>query len=488
MKPFKAKYTELVLYLAGKLPFLFTKRLRLCGDYFLNSRDRPLSNFKATAKDEKIKFASLFSERMVWKGVSLVGAVEKSDLRKLHRWMKSQKGSLGYYHSSHDATVESTDLVNSGWCNLGLISFGPEYSGSIGNLSLLARLPKGCLVTILKLPKGVVYLSLYVILEDSASDEVFKVDVSGLESYVCFKSLNPFSAKFSILEHHTRDQESTKLIYGKARNVIEEARQAAAAVLQVCGIKKNMQDFATAADFCRDNGSAYFTDEPTGFICDDSNNVIYKPSQGRFMCSKICDDTTEEYLDRYITAELGVDGVFIKSEIFSKIEEYRRYVDTMHSASECYTYILYVSEVFKSFKKSMDSASPVFSSYKMKTRKNLRFLIESSLQLNLVEERLKALQEGVRWIDKKYRVFTERRIKDLAETVGTLREDIDRRKELNNSELQLSNLIWTKRYSLLVLFLVFVQVALAMLGMDWSEGGRDNNPLYIILERCEWFR
>ncbi len=479
MKPFKAKYTELVLYLAGKLPFLFTKRLRISGDHFLRSRGRSSSSSEAI--DQKIKYASLFSERMVWKGVSLVGAVEKSDLRKLHRWMKSQKDSLGYYHRSHDATVESTDLVTSGWSHFGLVSFGPDYVGSVGKLSLLAELPEGCLVTILKLPKGVVYLSLYVILKDSASDEIFKVDVSDLESYVCFQSLNPFSPGFSIIEHHSRHGESTELIHGKARAVIEDARQSAAAVLQVCGIKKSISGFATAVDFCRDNEKPYFSDASTRFVSDESENVIYNPSRGRFLCSKICDDATEEYLERYITTDLGVDGVFIKSEVFSNVEKHRRYVDRMHSASECYTYILYVYEVFKDFQRSMNSASPVFSSYKMNSRKNLKVLIEASLQLNLVEERLKALQDGMRWSDEKYWVFTEQRIKHLAEKVGVLREDIDRRKELNNSELQLSNLIWTKRYSLLVLFLVFVQVALAMLVLDWSEEGRDRNPVYINL-------
>lgn len=479
MKPFKAKYTELVLYLAGRVPFLFTRRLRYSGRHHLESMTSADSEFKSA--DKSIRFASLFSEHMVWKGVSLVAAINRSELRKIHKWMKSQKSSAGNYHESHDRSVESTDLVNSGWSNLGLISFGAKYFNSVGELDLLTTLPQGCLVTILKLPKGVIYLSLYISLEKSAIDRIFKVDVSDVKNYKVFQSLNPLSPRFSVIEYHSRRGISTQIIYNNARSVIAEARQAAAAVLEVCGVKKNIVDFATVIDFYRDGTNPYFTDEPEFLPSDDRENVIYEPSRGRFLCTEICNDQTEEYLENYISEDLGVDGVFIKSEDFSSSPEYGKYVDFMHSASDYYTYILYVSEVFIQFRKCMAAVDPVFSGYKKNARRDLEILIDVSLQLNVVEERLKALQEGVHWSDKKYWLFTHKRIEILMGKVAGLRADIDRRKELNNGELQLSNLVWVKRYSILVGFLVVLQIALSMLTVDWSEQGRDKNPVYINL-------
>lgn len=479
MKPFKAKYTELILYLSSRFPLLVSRRLR----YFAKSYGKPDSTTMAElrCRENSIKSASLFSDKMVLKGVSLVAAVGRDDLRKIHNWMRRQGSSAGNYSESHSQAVDSTDLTNGGSNNLGYISFGAANHFAVGNIALVATLPKSCYITTLRLKKGVTYLSLYVALHESASERIFDVDVSEVQRYKCFGSLNPFSPRFSVVEHHDRCSVIDEVIFKNAQGIISEVNQAVAAILQVWGVKKEISEFSSVADFCRDSAEPYFTRDHVADIDVEERHAAFERWRGKVFCTDITDDKSEEFLESYITEKVGVDGVFIKSEDFAATDRDDLYLYSMHSATECYIYLMYVSEANKQFKRCMSIVSPIFLNFTRNTRRNLRILIDASLALNLVQERVGALKDGMHWSDPKYHKVIHGRVLWLESQVNGLRSDIEKRKDLNNSELQLSNLLWTKRYSILVGFLVVVQIALSLVAVDWTEAGKEKNPIYLNL-------
>ncbi len=432
-------------------------------------------------RENSIKSAGLFADKMVLKGVTLVSALGRNDLRKIHNWMRRQGSSAANYSELHGRSVNSTDLINGGSNNLGYISFGTPNFLSVGTIALVATLPKTCYITTLRLPKGVTYLSLYVALDQSASEKLFDVDVQSVQSYKCFGSLNPFSQRFKVIEHHDRYNAIDEVIFRNARDVVDEVNQAVLALLQVWGVKKDISEFSTVADFCRDSSEPYFTDH---YVADDDTvanerHAAFESWRGRGFCTNITDDKLEEFLEGYVAEKVGVDGVFIKSEVFSATDKDDLYLYNMHSATEFYTYLMYVDEANKQFKRCMNIVSPIFLNFTRNTRRNLRILIEASLALNLVQERVEALKDGIHLSDPKYQRFIQGRLSWLKNKVDGLGADIEKRKDLNNSQLQLSNLLWTKRYSILVGFLVIVQIALSLVVLDWTEAGKDKNPIYL---------
>ena len=488
MKPFRAKYTDWVLSFAGKFPYLVSSRLKFMGEVHAES-ERPKNPEtpenpevrKLRAIENGISSAGLFADGVKWKGVSVVTSLNRNELKKIHKWMRGRDHSFSY-SDWHDRSVSSTDLVNSGSNNHGFVSFDQSGMLAVANISLTVAIPTSCYVTTLRLQKGVTYLSLYIFLNDTATARVSNVDVRSVTPYKNFQSINPFSKRFSIVEHHSRYGVIEQLIFDNARSVMTEVNQAATALLQAWGIKRKVEDFATTADFVWDGTGSYFVDlPPTMPSAKETSHVILTPTAGRFSYDQLSVDCTEQYINGHIPDKIGVGAIFLKSEDSSTAEKYHSYLRTAHSSTDYYTYFLNILEVEIQFRNCMRVASPIFFSHKKNARKNLSVLIESSLSLNLVEERLKALEAGISLSDDKYWKTTQARINSVKAKISELKTDIEKRKELNNGELQLSNLVWIKRYSILVGILVVVQIALSLLNVDWSDTGKDKNPIYINL-------
>jgi hypothetical protein len=58
-----------------------------------------------------------------------------------------------------------------------------------------------------------------------------------------------------------------------------------------------------------------------------------------------------------------------------------------------------------------------------------------------------------------------------------LRNKIKARHDITNAELQLSNLGWMKKYSRRMWYLVWIQLILAVIAVDWSSGGIEKNAM-----------
>ena len=479
MEPLKAKYTRWLFYLATKFPWFFSKRIR----YLVSTYAGPESDYiKGLYKDEDcITSANLFRGDVKWKGVSLIAAMGRSDLTRIHKWMNSQNGSPGNYNASHEKGINSTNLVGSAFNNLGLVSFDRPNMFAVCSISIVAELPQSCYVTLLRLKNGVSYLSLYISLDEGVEKKITRVDVSGVKRYKCFQSVNPFSHRFSVVEHHERRNVIEEKIYGNARDVVSQARQAASALLQVWGVKKSILDFATLADFFREGSGSYFDDEATRENDEQPVSLTVVEPWNGFFCSPISDDVSENYIENYVPEKIGVDAIFIKSQETSLVERGDRYIQLYNGVRDYYAYMLMLAEIYSQFKSCMRKVSPIFFKYKNSVRADLKTLLRANLALNLIDERLGAVEEGLHWSDKKYWQHTRNRILGIRSQVVALRTDVERRKSLTDGELQLTNLIWMRRYSIIVFVLVLVQIALSVLNVDWTEDGRSRNPMYLNL-------
>lgn len=479
MEPLKAKYTKFLFYVVATIPWFFTKRLRfLVGSYGAEREE----NNDVYKDDDAVSTARLFKSDVKWKGVSLVGSMSRGDLAKIHNWMDRQKESPGNYHGSHAETIKSTNLIGSGTNNLGVISFDKHSMFAVRSISIVSNLPSSCYLTLVRLRNGASYLSLYVYFDEAVNKEISDIDVRFVKRYKCFQSINPFSPRFSVLEHHDRRSIIEGLVYENARSVVAQARQAVSALLEVWGVRKDISEFSTVADFFREGTGSYFYDAP---IADEDRQpdclTVVEPRHGKFLRSNISDDISEDYIENYIPEKIGVDAVFIKSQVSADVESYDAYLNRYVGVTDYYSFLMMLSEINLHFLKCMRQVSPIFFNYKNSIQDDLKILIGANLSLNLIDERLTAVEEGLRWSEDKYHKVTRARISAIRSRVVALRGDVEKRKDLSDSGLQLANLLWMKKYSKYVFALVIVQILLSILNVDWTEEGRSKNPMYINL-------
>lgn len=480
MSVFKAKVTSWIIKFSSRFPYLVSARLR----FFAKSESAGESKLlgEIYSKEDLIVRASLFEGDVSWKGVSFVTSVNKSELSKVHKWMKSQSRSPGNYSDSHGEGIGSTNLIGAGLNNLGIISFDKPNMFAVGSVSIRAELPSSCYVTLLRLKNGVYYISLYIYFDKKVKDRIANLDVSNASRYKIFQSLNPFSPRFSIVEHHDRISVIEETVLASAREVVTEATQAACALLQLWGVKKSREELATVADFFRDGEGSYFSDPSLdGLENSESETSVVKPWQGRSMCWTLSKDASEDYIGDYIPEKIGVDAIFIKSQVSSLIDRNDRYMNSLTGVTHHYGFVVMLQEIYARFKRCMHKVSPVFLSYNKDTERNLNMLLEASLELNTIEERLTAVEDGLHWSEGKYLNFTRNRIAGMRSHVVNLRADIERRRGLSDGQVQMKNLIWMRRYSIMVFVLVIVQIALSLLNVNWAENARNNNPIYMNL-------
>lgn len=479
MEPLKAKYTRWVFSLAYKFPWFFSGRIRFLARNYAKPESETMRELRRGG--ESIVVANLFHGDVKWKGVSFVAAMERKDLKKIHKWMNSQKGSPGNYHDSHEEGISSKNLVGSGTNNLGVVSFDRPDMLAVSSISVVAELPKSCYVSLLRLKNGVSYLSLYIYFDERVSKKISSVDVRAVKRYQCFQSVNPFSTRFSVIEHHDRRNLIEGLIFENARSVVSQARQAASALLEVCGVRKNISDFSTAADFFRVGSGSYFDRNAIEEIRGQESSVTVVEPFRTFLNMPISEDVSEDYIEGHVAQKIGVDGVFIKSQEESAVDNFDFYGNRYVGITEYYTFLLTLSEMYSQFNKCQEIVSPVFFRSKSSVRADLKILLNANLSLNLIEERLRAVEGGLHWGEPKYLKQIRSRIAGIRSQVTALREDVERRKGLSDGGLQLANLVWMRRYSIIVFVLVLVQIALSVLNVDWTEDGRVKNPMYLNL-------
>jgi hypothetical protein len=482
---FRAKVTNCIFYLALRFPWVFTQNIRWLAEN--NEMPKHESLVSYDAEEDLISEASLFAGQVTWKGISLITAIDRSDLTKIYQWMNRQKGPFFGLRDGHKDGIYSTDLISLGVNDLGYIGFKPNLLLSVRNLTISSRLPESCWVSVLRLKNGVSYLSLYICFKELVRERISGVDVRHVKRYACFQSFNPFSPRFLSLDNYDRRTLIREFVYGNAREVVSEAHQAASVLLKLWGVGKEVSDFSMAADFFREGAGSYFDseDKPVDHDHSASHFTVVSPSSMEFIREPLSKDDSEDYLeqdsDEDITKKIGVKAVFIKSHLTLENEE-NTYSDGAVRVTERYCYLLMLLDLYVQLQQCMKDVSPIFFKFDYDVQQDLKVLLKASLALNSIDEKLTAIEEGLYWSDANCREYTHERLLRFRSALADFKSDVDKRKELTNSELQLTNLIWIKRYSVIVFFLVIVQIALAVLNVDWrTEEGLSKNPMYINL-------
>lgn len=456
------------------VPWFFPKRHRAVARHYLNY---PVSHVRES--DAKLIKCSLLAGDFTWKGISILVPFEHSRLSVVTKWMDKRRTAMaspGPFHSPRRAS----SILGFQCFHLGMIPFN-TFSDFYGHpLFLKSIFPKFCDVNTMYLPNGAAYLSLYIRLEDVATERVKDVDVSDVRGVNKFLSLNPFNRSFGIRSMGVKRTAVNNFIIKRSSVVIRESLEVVDELLRLWGGKFDRDKCNVSADFVSHSWEAtgYFSPERPSPEEGDTH-IIIDPRQ-QYLITGRSTDGTSIMMEQDEVELIGADAIFIKAEARTTEPCFGMgYLSGLHYGVEEYAGLQYIMEVERRLVAIAERISVVFTSDKMSSRKTLSILVAQTLSLNLIDERVDALKKSVFWFGEEFKNVSQKRISNLEEKFCSLREKIQKRRDQSHDEVQLSQLRWTKRNAWLLVFLAVVQIGIALVVVDWTESGRAKNSIYL---------
>ncbi|MBS4068914.1 MAG: hypothetical protein KGZ62_09950 [Sulfurimonas sp.] len=468
MKPLKAKYTEIVLSLARILPWIFPKWLRYIAKGY--SRKELESIQHLYEKEDWLKTASLLDGKFRWKAISVVVKIDHKELDSVRRWLKSN-ASPGDYNPERDDNAFRSRYDDGGrYRHIGWIHFHKEDRlNSLVRMEIDTKFCDSCYTSISMFSYGINYLSLYFFLKESATEMVCEVDVSEIKRYYSFSSINPLSQQFKAIQHHSKLNIIEDLINKNINIVCADVVVAASEVLKLLGIKKTNSDLVLTADIYRDTDEPYFIED--GETCNKEKSYIQicRKSYG-FFDEKISSEPSDNFLSRHVVEKNNLDVLFIKSQCIESFSQFYNFAKNGLALYDSHLFISMFIDVTKKYEEISELAKTALLKNSNKIEKNYDILFESASKLDLLKENIIAIKNDIPLSCIAAYSDSAKKIAEYKlELVDKLKEAINSRLAGLNSEMQIENLRFNRFYSLLVGFLIVIQIALAALTIDWAK-------------------
>jgi len=468
MKPINAKYTEIVLLLARIIPWVFPRWLRFIAKGY--SRKELESIQHLYEKEDQIKYVSLLDGDFKWKAISVVVKIDHKELDSIRRWLKSNASPVDYNPERDDAVFKNRYDHGSGYRNLGWIHFDKE-----DRLTSLIRMEEetkfcdSCYVSLSKYSYGVNYLSLYFFLKNSATKMICNVDVSEIKRYYTFASVNPFSKQFRAIQHHDKRNLVEELINENINKVCSDVVFMAKKVLSLWQITREKSKLTLIADIYRDTDEPYFIETDKGEV-EEGNHIHICQRDLGFFDEKLSDDSSEHFLSRHVVEKNDLDVLFIKSKRLEKFNQFDNFAKNGLTLYDSHIFISMFIDVAKQQVEISEYANSALLKNSNKVEKNYDILFESTNKLESLRENILAIQQEIPYgCIESYSDSAKRIAKHRLKLANKLKESIDSRLSGLNSEMQVQNLRFNRKYSILVGLLIIIQITLASLTIDWDK-------------------
>ncbi len=470
MKPIKAKYTEAILFLARILPWIFPKWLQFVAKGY-SKKELDLIH-KIYEKEDLIESTSLLEGNFKWKAVSVVVKIEHSELDLIRRWLKHNPSSRNYDLERNNTAFKNRYNSGGAHRSLGWIYFHKKNRPfPLFSMEEKTKFCDSCYVTLSNYLYGINYLSLYFFLKDSATEMVCDVDVREVKRYYTFASINPFSPHFKIIQHHDKVNLVEDLINQNIDTVCNDVVRMSNKILRLWRLKKSELELSLIADFYRDTNDPYFAE--TQELKDKKNNHVHVfPRKFSFLDEKLSSDTSENFIATHTVEKNRLDAFFIKSKAMKSFGQLDNFTKNGLTFYDSHIFISMFINIGKQHAKISEYADFALLKNSNKVEKNYDILFESQKKLELLKENILAIQQEIpRSCKSPYTDSAVKIAKYKLECVDNLKESINRRLSGLNSEIQIQNLRFNRIYSLLVGFLILIQILLAALTIDWEKLG-----------------
>lgn len=423
--------------------------------------------------DKDYQRASVLSGDFIWKAISIVLPISPSELKSLDDWL-NKNASRAVYHrnNNHISTMYDSD---GGFINFGTINFTePSSFGFLANLNMHGYFCTSCYLSVSKFPYGINYLSLYFKLNDSATEAIKDIDVSTVNGYCELASLNPFKKEFKNISICYKSKVLRELTSEKINDVCSDVIKCTQKLLNIWNIKKQSAELELIADIYRNTNEKYFTDaiNETVTLSDVDSQYIRITRNGHAFCDqKLSLDDTENFLCSDAVDDTKLNAIFIKSKIKSPPSYTTN--DFISAPLNIHGSHLIISVLF-SIEKQYTCISKSVNNYLIKESRKpditYNKLLKSQKRLDSLKEKITAFGKySLMHCEKRYQERTSQIAYNIANQIDTLNGAIEKRLSRLNSEIQANNLMFNRRYSIIVGVLIIIQIIFAVLSVDFNR-------------------
>lgn len=189
-----------------------------------------------------------------------------------------------------------------------------------------------------------------------------------------------------------------------------------------------------------------------------------------FFGEKISSDNSEHFLSSYVVDKNDLDGLFIKSKSLEEFDQFDNFARKGLTLYDSHLFISMFIDVARQQVEISEYANSALLKNSNKVETNYDILFESTNQLESLRENILAIQKDIpHGCSDSYSDSAKRIAKYRLNLADNLKASIDRRLSGLNSEMQVQNLRFNRKYSLLVGVLIIVQILLAALTIDWDN-------------------
>ncbi|MGI8489950.1 hypothetical protein QWJ20_15640 [Pectobacterium sp. S5] len=455
----KDKYTQVILDLAYKIPFVFPKIIG-CYAKEYNSKSDYITNKKQ--EDNHIKLASLFESPFYWQGISFSVFLSSEELLYLRRWQNKHSVFMSSSNGSHIVS-KSFDQDN-GWANVGFIRINQDtIMDDLFSVYTPNDFFSSINITLTKYSTGLSFLTFYISCNSQVTDLVSSISVPKMNYFVEFESFNVFSRKCHSISMMDYWHHADSIIRRNIINVKSSANELIKHLFNEIGIKKKESDMYCVLDMYADQVSPYFDDSVFSENHQDEHHVLF-PKRNKFINSQLSDNSEDVFIEnRYLNVS-GVDYIYMKVA---------QRVNNAGVISNLNGYLSIIPVLLMS--KKIDLISGYLNSAKLHNRKQsvekvYESLYDISYQLHMILAWFKSsrrfflfnMPESFRKNISNIISYQMSRVENLKEVSGEIYT-------LSNNRIQVSNIKYNKRYSAMVFVLVIIQIILAAMTIDWNK-------------------
>lgn len=447
MKPFKGKFTENTFKLVNLLPFIFPKWLRETSKYY----GKPETENSIHKKEDEIKLGSFLDGNFLWKAVSITVQLDHLELESLHRWMKKDASPSDYNPGRDSASFTVNYDRGGGYRSLGWVNVNTEKTiTSLISIQHDSENCSSCYITLDMLSHGFSYVTIYMMLTEKANQKVYNVNTDTIERYKSFQSINPFSKRFKIIEHHDRSNLIDNLITKNFNKVVSECKDVSLSILKVWDIKKSATELISIADFYRDCSDSYFYSKDQK-IESNENTENYQALISRYNSINdinISDDKNEHYCENRFNEDLDVHSYYILSKPESEFEDYNNYKRVGLTTNDSHLFFALIHDLYRQYNKVSDYINPVLLENRNVAEKNHTILHHALLKTDQLEDNIPSVESRLTFAcDRKYHAAAKKHIEHIKKITTQLASAIKQRKEHSRDSLELRNIYFHKKYS-----------------------------------------
>lgn len=310
-------------------------------------------------------------------------------------------------------------------------------------------------------------------LTNEANNPINNVNTESVIRYKSFQSINPFSKRFKVIEHHDRHKLINQLLIKNFNKVVSECKEVSLSILKMWDIKRSIEDLICIADFYRDCSEPYFYPrdqkiEKNDGITENHQALIRR---GDSICDiNISDNKNENYCEISFNEGLDVNSYYILSKPQPEFKDHKNYKIIGLTTNDSHIFFALVHDLYRQYHNISRHINPVLIENRNVAEKNYKALHSTLLNIDQLEDNISSIENCLKFkCPRKYHTTAKSSLNQIKNITTQIRTAVKQRKEHSRDSLELRNIYFHKKYAYLVGFLVIVQIALAGLTIDWDK-------------------